>query len=83
MQSIPMTSIGYAKIQKELHQLKTVDRFKNIDDIEKARAHGDLSENAEYQYAKEKQAMIIRTLNFLSRQMIAVFIILCLVMPGR
>ena len=69
MQRIPMTSIGYAKIQKELRQLKTVDRFKNIDDIEEARAHGDLSENAEYQYAKEKQALIAGQIKSLEDQM--------------
>lgn len=53
-----MTPVGYAKLQKELHQLKHIERFQIIADIEEARAHGDLSENAEYQYAKERQGMI-------------------------
>jgi transcription elongation factor GreA len=55
---IPMTPVGYAKLQKELYQYKHVERIQNIRDIEEARAHGDLSENAEYQYAKDRQGMI-------------------------
>jgi transcription elongation factor GreA len=55
---IPMTPDGFAKMKEELRQLKTVERGKNIQDIEEARAHGDLSENAEFSAAKEKQALI-------------------------
>ena len=58
MPKIPMTPQGYQALQEKLKQLKTVERPQNIKDIETARAHGDLSENAEYHAAKEKQALI-------------------------
>lgn len=58
MNRIPVTPEGFTKLKEELRQLKTVERAKNIHDIEEARAHGDLSENAEYHAAKEKQAII-------------------------
>ncbi len=52
----PMTPGGYEKLQTELHQLKTVERRRNSREIEVARAHGDISENAEFHAAKEHQA---------------------------
>ncbi|MCC7345336.1 MAG: transcription elongation factor GreA [Deltaproteobacteria bacterium] len=55
---IPMTPDGLAKLKEELKRLKTVDKIENIRDIEVARAHGDLSENAEYSAAKERQSHI-------------------------
>ena len=55
---IPMTPGGYQKLQEELERLLKVDRPKNIKDISEARAHGDLSENAEYHAAKERQSFI-------------------------
>ncbi len=58
MQQTPMTKEGHSKLQEELDRLKKVDRTKNIQDIAEARAHGDLSENAEYHAAKEKQSFI-------------------------
>lgn len=58
MQKIPMTPGGYKKLESELEQLIKVERGKNIKDIEEARAHGDLSENAEYHAAKERQSFI-------------------------
>jgi len=53
-----MTPRGYEKLKEELQQIKSVERPANIKDIEEAIAHGDLSENAEYHAAKEKQAHI-------------------------
>jgi transcription elongation factor GreA len=53
-----MTPSGYKQLQEELRTLKSVERPKVIKDIETARAHGDLSENAEYDAAKERQAFI-------------------------
>ncbi len=55
---VPMTSKGFALLKEELSQLKTVYRPANIRDIELALEHGDLSENAEYHAAKEKQAQL-------------------------
>ncbi len=55
---IPMTKRGYEQLRDELDQLKKVERSKNIADIAEARAHGDLSENAEYHAAKERQSFI-------------------------
>ena len=58
MQRIPLTPEGYKKLQDELEKLMKVDRPKNIQAISEARAHGDLSENAEYHAAKEQQSFI-------------------------
>jgi transcription elongation factor GreA len=58
MKKIPMTRAGLDKILKELEKLKTVERPAIIEAIQEARAHGDLSENAEYHAAREKQGYI-------------------------
>ena len=58
MNKIPMTKEGYLKLQEELRKLTSEDRPNIIAAIAEARGHGDLSENAEYQYAKEKQSLI-------------------------
>jgi len=58
MKRIPMTKEGFQKLKDELDNLLKVERPKNIKDIEEARAHGDLSENAEYHAAKERQSFI-------------------------
>ena len=58
MEQIPITKQGYATLKKEFEKLKTVDRPETIKAIETARAHGDLSENAEYHAAKERQSFI-------------------------
>ena len=58
MERIPVTKQGYDTLKKELEQLKRVDRSANIKAIEEARAHGDLSENAEYAAAKDRQGFI-------------------------
>jgi transcription elongation factor GreA len=54
----PMTPSGYAKLEEELKKLKTVERRAISKEIEIARAHGDISENAEFHAAKEKQSHI-------------------------
>ncbi len=58
MDNIPITRHGYGVLKKELETLKSKDRPVNIKAIEEARAHGDLSENAEFDAAKERQAFI-------------------------
>ncbi len=52
---MPMLAEGHQHLMAELHRLKTVERPQIVEDIEEARAHGDLSENAEYHAAKERQ----------------------------
>ncbi|MEM8987476.1 MAG: transcription elongation factor GreA [Pseudomonadota bacterium] len=58
MEKIPMTAVGYDQIDEEVKRLKTVERPAVIQAIAEARAHGDLSENAEYHAAKERQGWI-------------------------
>ena len=58
MNKIPMTANGYDNLQKDLKKLLNEDRPNIIEAIAEARSHGDLSENAEYQYAKEQQSLI-------------------------
>jgi len=58
LERIPVTREGYEALRKELEKLKRVDRPQNIKAIEEARAHGDLSENAEYAAAKDRQGFI-------------------------
>ena len=55
---LPMTRAGYEKLEEEVRRLKTVERMKNVKEIEVARAHGDISENAEFHAAKERQSHI-------------------------
>jgi transcription elongation factor GreA len=58
MQTIPLTKRGAEKLKDELQRLKTVERHAVIQAIAEARAQGDLSENAEYEAAKDKQGFI-------------------------
>lgn len=58
MATIPLTRRGAEKLKEELHRLKTVERHAVIQAISEARAQGDLSENAEYDAAKDKQGFI-------------------------
>ena len=55
---LPMLAEGYEKLQTDVRHLKTVERPAIIDAIEEARGHGDLSENAEYHAAKERQGQV-------------------------
>jgi transcription elongation factor GreA len=58
MEKMPITKAGFARLKRELEILKTVSVPENIRDIETARAQGDLSENAEYSAAKERQSFL-------------------------
>jgi len=58
MSKVPLTVAGAEKLREELHRLKTVERPNVIAAIAEARSHGDLSENAEYDAAKERQGFV-------------------------
>jgi len=58
MSKVPITKAGAEMLRQELHRLKTVDRPNVVNAIAEARAHGDLSENAEYAAARERQSFI-------------------------
>ncbi|MGA2224651.1 MAG: transcription elongation factor GreA [Syntrophobacteraceae bacterium] len=58
MPRVPITKTGYEKLKSELQRLQKIDRPSVIKAIEEARGHGDISENAEFEAAKEKQAII-------------------------
>jgi len=62
VEKMPMLAEGHKLISDELHRLKTIERPEVIEAIEEARAHGDLSENAEYHAAKERQGQIEATI---------------------
>ena len=66
MERTPITIRGYENLKKELARLKTVERPENIKAIEEARAHGDLSENAEFDAAKDRQGFIEGRINELT-----------------
>ena len=75
MKQIPMTPRGYETLKTELDQLKQVERPRNIQAIEEARAHGDLSENAEFDAAKERQSFLESRINELEYKLANVDII--------
>ena len=58
MTGIPMTRESYESLMQELKRLKSIERPKIVEEIARAREHGDLSENAEYDAAKEKQSLV-------------------------
>jgi transcription elongation factor GreA len=72
----PVTKEGYEALKKELENLKRVERPQNIKAIEEARAHGDLSENAEFDAAKERQGFIEGRINELGYKLATADIIL-------
>ena len=63
MDRVPVTRQGFEALRKELQNLKKIERPRNIKAIEEARAHGDLSENAEYAAAKDRQGFIEGRIN--------------------
>jgi len=63
MEKIPITQEGLQKLREELTRLETVERPMNIKAIAEARSHGDLSENAEYHAAKERQSFLEGKIN--------------------
>ena len=76
MDRTPVTKEGYEALKKELENLKRVERPQNIKAIEEARAHGDLSENAEFDAAKERQGFIEGRINELGYKLATADIIL-------
>ena len=62
----PMTIAGYEKLQDRLKRLIEIERPQNVKDIAEARAHGDLSENAEYHAAKDKQGLLEAEINYIN-----------------
>jgi len=77
MQRTPITKEGYEKLKKELEHLERVERFDVIKAIEEARAHGDLSENAEYHAAKERQGHIEARIQYLKSTLACAEVIDC------
>jgi len=75
LERIPITKEGYALLKSELENLKSVERPQNIKAIEEARAHGDLSENAEFDAAKERQAFLEGRIGELSYKLAAADVI--------
>ena len=75
MERIPITKEGYEELKKEVEHLKRVERPKNIRAIEEARSHGDLSENAEFEAAKDRQAFLNGRLNELEYKLFCADII--------
>ncbi len=76
MERVPVTKEGYEALKKELENLIRVERPENIKAIEEARAHGDLSENAEFAAAKDRQAFIEGRINDLQFKLASADIIL-------
>jgi transcription elongation factor GreA len=66
LERIPITRQGYEMLKNQLSHIKSVERPKNIQAIEEARAHGDLSENAEFDAAKDRQSFLEAKINELS-----------------
>lgn len=75
MEKIPVTKQGFKALKKELENLKRNERPENLNAIEEARAHGDLSENAEYAAAKDRQGFIEGRINELEYKLANIDII--------
>ncbi len=77
MERTPITKEGYERLKKELEHLEKVERYEVIKAIEEARAHGDLSENAEYHAAKERQGQIEARIQYLNSKLASAEVIDC------
>lgn len=66
-EKVPMTPEGYARLREEMRRLKETDLPQVVKDIGIAREHGDISENAEYHAAKERQGMIVARISYLEQ----------------
>jgi transcription elongation factor GreA len=66
-EKVPMTPEGQARLREEMKRLKEVDLPQVVKDIGTAREHGDLSENAEYHAAKERQGMIVARISYIEQ----------------
>lgn len=75
MERIPFTKDGFERLKNELETLEKVERFKVIKAIATARAHGDLSENAEYHAAKERQGQLEARIQYLHSKLSAAEVI--------
>jgi transcription elongation factor GreA len=69
MEKMPITKAGFEKLKKDLETIKNVSIPENVRDIEVARAHGDISENAEYSAAKERQSFLYGKMQELENQL--------------
>ena len=69
MEKIPISKAGFEKLKKDLDTIKNVSVPENVRDIEVARAHGDISENAEYSAAKERQSFLYGKMQELEHQL--------------
>ncbi len=74
-QKIPMTKVGYDRLRAEVERLKREERPRVIRAIEEARAHGDLSENAEYHAAREQQSFLEGRINEIEAKLAAAEVI--------
>ena len=75
MERIPITKAGYEALQERVRHLKTVERPAVIRAIEEARAHGDLTENAEYEAAKERQGFLEGKISDLEHKIVCAHVI--------
>jgi transcription elongation factor GreA len=69
MEKIPITKAGFERLKKDIEIIKNVSIPENVRDIEVARAHGDISENAEYSAAKERQSFLYGRMQELENQL--------------
>lgn len=69
MKRIPITKAGFERLKKDLETIKNISIPENVRDIETARAHGDISENAEYSAAKERQSFLYGKVQELEHQL--------------